>query len=179
MILVLSPSFMLVIQPDQIAALGAARWQEFVSRVVQHCQFRHPEACAGLTGDALGSCVAAGMARARTYGFVETDDFLRYLDLLFTVGPNADQEPRFAAILAETTYTPATRLDVIFGTLADAESPAEPDAAPRELPDATWPEAKPRPVPPPPVLAPPTASCMQRPPWAESGGEDGATGGNE
>jgi hypothetical protein len=170
---------MLVIQPDQMAALAAARWQEFVSRVAQHCQLRHPEACARLVGDELKSCVAAGMARARAHGFVETDDFLRYLDLLFTVGPDADQEPRFADILAEAKYTPATRLDVIFGTLAEAEPMAEPDAAPHELPDATWPEAQPRPVPPPPVLAPPTASCMQRPPWATSGGEDGTTGGNE
>ena len=161
---------MLVIRREQMEALRAPRWREFAALATRHCRFRHPVECSQMTDEALESLVRAGLRRARSYHFDQSQDLMRFLDLLLTVGPDADQQPQIAAILAQKKYSPATRMNLIFRSLKEKpdELPAPP---PRELPDVSWPEAAPLPVPPAPVLQPPGPSCMLRPPFDVCGGD--------
>ena len=162
---------MLVIRREQMEVFKAARWREFASLAASHCRQRHPEACSPLDDEALQSRVDSGLRRARSHGFDQPPDLMRYLDMLFTIDPEADKEPWVAAILAQSKYSPATRMDLIFRTAGETaeSSPVKPEAPAGELPDATWPEPKPGPAPPPYVLVPPDAHCLLRPPWEESG----------
>ena len=150
---------------------AAAKWREFASLAACHCRVRHPRACDPLSDDALQSRVDSGLRRARSHGFEQAPDLMRYLDMLFVIGPEADQEPWVAAILAQSKYSAASRMDLIFRTAEARNRPEEPDIPPRELPDVTWPEPALQPVPPAPVLEPPDESCMQRPPSEASGGD--------
>jgi hypothetical protein len=155
---------MLVIGREQMVALSKAQWRDFASLAVRHVRSRQPEACAGLTDEEIRVRVDEGIGRARAHDFTESEDLIRYLDLLFVFGPDADSDPRVAEILAMSQYTPATRMDLIFQTLAAEEPAAETEDSSYELPDETWPEPEPAPEPPDPVLAPPGESCLSRPP---------------
>lgn len=162
---------MLLIRREQMEVLAAARWRDFASLATRHCRVRHPEICDPLSDDALQLRVDSGLRRARSHGFEQSADLMRFLDMLLRIGPDADKQPWVAAILAQSKYAPSTRMDLIFRTAEARTLPPEPEPAPRALPDATWPEPEPRPVPPPAVLVPPDESCMQRPPWEESAGD--------
>jgi len=162
---------MLVIRREQMEAFAAARWRGFASLAAMHCRARHPEECAELDDQSLQSVVDSALRRARSHGFDQAQDLIRYLDMYFIMGPGADQEPWVAAILSQSKYSPSTRMDLLFRTAEAQSRPAEPEVPALELRDVTWPEPKPQPVPPPPAPVFGDPSSVQRPPWEIAGDE--------
>ena len=156
---------MLTIRREQMDALVAARWRDFVPVACDHCRTRHPETCSAMEEQQLRETVETGLRRARIYGFERASSLIRYLDFVLTLGPDFDRLPWVAEILALRQYQPEARLDLLSRTAAQQENPSETasDTAP-SLPDASWPVPQPQPAPPPVVLEPPDETSMARPP---------------
>lgn len=95
---------MIVINPEQQAALNALSRENFIERVTGHLQRFFPQHCAALGPDGVREAIDHGIDRAGGYGIVGERDVVLYLDLMFAFGRDFDTDPNLpwaAAILTD------------------------------------------------------------------------------
>lgn len=110
---------MLVIRQAQLHALEESRFQAWM---IEHVQQFFPECCAQPA--TLAPVIAAGLARARGYGFTEAADLCRFIDLGCTFGDHFDEDARLpwaAELLNAPDITDATRRMDLLSAAARAQ----------------------------------------------------------
>src|SRR5580692_286903 len=122
---------MLVIRKAQLEALERANWDAFERTAYRHCLDCFPETCDLLGEEGVWSYVHGGLRRAQSYGFSTAPEFLKYLTLMLTAGPDFDRLPWAAEILRDPQYIPSVRIGILIDTamnqLAEAPGTTGPD----------------------------------------------------
>jgi Domain of unknown function (DUF4123) len=93
----LHPSGLWFIRPEQFHALSKASKEHFVQQMAAHVREFFPEACSRMSQSEFEQRIHHGMAKAALHGITAEQHVCRYLDLMFALGPNFDQEHRWAA----------------------------------------------------------------------------------
>jgi hypothetical protein len=111
---------MLVIRPDQVAALEAdlfERWME------THLRTHFAPLCHTRTSADLLGFIRDGAAKARRYGLGERGELQRFINLMLVLGSNFDVDPATAwagKILGEPgEASPAARLELLYHFAAE------------------------------------------------------------
>lgn len=98
-------------QMDHLAALTRA---DFTADMRSYLRERYPEACSPLTDADLTARIEHGMARSAAYGIDTAADVARYIDLMFQLGLDFDEEVDWASsILNRPDFTGQIRIDLL------------------------------------------------------------------
>jgi hypothetical protein len=73
------------------------------NKIIEFLQDEAPEEIEGLHLNLLSQMVENGIIRARSHGFTEDNAVQDYVQLMFEIAPNFDQNPAFAKALRETS----------------------------------------------------------------------------
>ncbi len=110
----------MIIRRDQMAAFQHAAFLQWMEC---HIMAYFPAECARIESDSRSQTIAAGIARANTYGFVAPEDICQFVDLLFALHPEFDNDealPWARRLLNDPTIVePAVRLDLLVDTARD------------------------------------------------------------
>lgn len=87
--------------------------EELVDHIVTHLSEEQPELIAGLADAEIARRVAAGIARAHAYSFVQPESVTAFVTLMFLVAPDFDSHPAIARAL-RLHGTEAERLRLLF-----------------------------------------------------------------
>src|SRR5215213_1636422 len=108
---------MIRIQKRQLGTFAAARWASFEDDLTAHLRAFFPTACASLGDAGVRAEIRYGAARAALHGVVGERDLFLYLDLMFTLGRDFDDDPDLPwarELLADPTLPdPGARLSAI------------------------------------------------------------------
>lgn len=114
---------MLHIRSEQMEALEQAQRRRFEDEAVAHVRSIWRDAAAQQDDDAVRTAVRRAFARAAEYGFDEEYDQLRYLNLVYALGPDFDERlPWATTILADHDRPPRSRMDELTERALAAES---------------------------------------------------------
>ena len=97
-------------------ALEQANWHAFVRSAYRHCQECFPKTCDLVGEQGVWAYVHDGLRRAQAYGFSTAPELLKYLTLMFTVGPDFDRLSWAAEILSDPQYIPCVRIGILIET---------------------------------------------------------------
>jgi hypothetical protein len=84
---------MIRIQKQQIATFAAASWAAFEDDLCAHLRAFFPAACEALGDAGVRAEIRYGAARAARHGVVGERDLFLYLDLVFALGRDFDEDP--------------------------------------------------------------------------------------
>ena len=110
---------MLVIRDAQIQALIAETDDELIRLIAGAIRKTNPPRVDGLQPERVDSMIHKGIEKARAFGLEKAEDIGVFAALMFEISPQFCDEPAIAAVLADTTYTPADRLSQIFERLPE------------------------------------------------------------
>lgn len=120
---------MLVIRHEQFDVLTDVRRELLGERVLSFVRTGYASQCAAFSESELRGLVATALRRSRTHGFGTYADILRWINVMFTLGCNFDEDPEFPwarDILADNSLRPGSKVDMIVGrTLDHLQSLAE------------------------------------------------------
>lgn len=84
---------MLVIRKEQMAVFEAHMREGFKRRMAGHLTAAFPGPAGAMTADEMGSVIEVGIERAAGYGITREGHVQRFLEYMFTHGPNFDTDP--------------------------------------------------------------------------------------
>ena len=108
---------MLVIRPEQVAALAAAARARFIDSLLPHVARFHPRQSKTLGPDGVRETVGAAIDCAARYGITMERVVAIFVDIWFALGPGFDASPSFpwaAVTLAEPRLTAPQRVSRLF-----------------------------------------------------------------
>jgi hypothetical protein len=143
----------MLIRQDQLLAFQEVRLPEFEDSMVQHLKMFTPLHTASLGEAGIRTLIAAGVERARTYGFTYRGPVQFYIEMTVLLGIDFDTDPQYAqagAILRDVSIPDQVqRADLVYewllGLLAVAAGPDR-EYAKRALARARQLPFEPRPV---------------------------------
>ena len=86
---------MLTIRKEQIAALSAAEVRKFIDRVVTHVRKFFPDQVEALGEEKTRENIRYGITRAAAYGISAEREVCRYIDVMFALRRDFDNDPTF------------------------------------------------------------------------------------
>lgn len=104
----------LTIRSAQWEVLAADVHRRFEARLCAELSRHWPEACRALGDEGLRDRVHEGVERARVHGLTTQRDVLRFLNVMFALGPGFDTDARYpwaAAILGSPGIPATVRLE--------------------------------------------------------------------
>ena len=105
---------MLTIRPEQLEVLADASREEFVCRMEQHVREHFAPVVASLTKEQLREVIARNRNRAESYGLKSELGICSYLNVVFTLGEDFEDQreyPWAKTLLSEATATERSKLD--------------------------------------------------------------------
>lgn len=84
---------MLIIRKAQMAVFEAHMLERFKARMGEHLKVTFPEQTEEMRPDELSSVIGVGIERAEGYGITQEGHVQRFLEYMFTHGPNFDTDP--------------------------------------------------------------------------------------
>ncbi|HTP32958.1 MAG TPA: hypothetical protein VMJ75_12350 [Candidatus Acidoferrales bacterium] len=107
-------SRMLVIRDAQMEALAQSLRDAFEKRARAHLRDLFPEDCAELSEGPLGDRIRESIARAQSYGLMSEDELLTFLEQVFILGPDFDNQYAWAReVLTHDRMGPATKAELL------------------------------------------------------------------
>ena len=103
----------MIIRPEQQAAFGPGLRQEYLLRVCAHLRSRNLPAVDELAEPELQRRAEIGIARARTHGLDAEWSIAAFVALMFAINPAFDRQPEIAAVLADKSMEPNSRVDAL------------------------------------------------------------------
>jgi hypothetical protein len=113
---------MLTIRAAQMNALSAAKQEDFVRRGVAYAREAMAKKVEDLDDEQLADTVRAACAKAGSYGFVSELDHIRFLNFMFSLGPDFDTDPRWPwirEILGDQKQEPSDRMAAFMERVAE------------------------------------------------------------
>jgi len=95
---------MLTIRDEQMLQLDAAQRQSFGEQTIAMLRAEFPQACAGFDDAELRGTVARALRKAREYGLTEQSDVFRYINVMYTLGCDFEDDPDYAWARAIMTH---------------------------------------------------------------------------
>ena len=134
---------MAIVRKEQLAAFSRPVEHDLACRSHAHVTATFPRHCARLSQREVRRRVEEGMAQAEQYGIEGDYDVLRFVDLLFLLGPDFGADPDLRGIreiLHDDETTGAERLDRIYERIKQRGGAAcrhsQPPAHRQPTPDA-------------------------------------------
>ncbi|OQY28744.1 MAG: hypothetical protein B6244_06175 [Candidatus Cloacimonetes bacterium 4572_55] len=117
---------MLVIRKQQMDALSQVVMDTFEDRMVAHLYDTFPEKCAEMGESSVREDIQYGVQRSAQYGIEAERDVCRYIDVMFVLGRDFDNDPslpKIRAILIDQNIKYArTRMDTIFELIVEDDA---------------------------------------------------------
>jgi hypothetical protein len=108
----------MIVRGKQFHSLSQAAAKNFVGRVAAHVGTFFPDRCKTLGQEAVRQWIELGIARAQRHGILAERDVCRYIDLMFELGRDYDQDPQLAKLRRiledDKVKNPADRLDRMY-----------------------------------------------------------------
>ena len=108
---------MLTIRREQREAFRAYMRQAFEERLIRHVAAQFPARCRALGIKRVQERVHYGVDVALCYGLKSKRDVSRYINLMFTLGPDFDSDQRLpwaARILEDEFLAPPDKMNVLY-----------------------------------------------------------------
>src|SRR3954466_5305786 len=118
---------MLIVRKEQMAMFEAHLGQRFRNQVRKHVRQEFPEQTKGLTDPAIDKRIADATERARLYEIGTERDITLFVDLVFLLGANFEQERKMAwakKILVDSSMEGAAKMKAVYTRLAAFENRA-------------------------------------------------------
>lgn len=111
---------MLRIRKQQQDAFSEAQVADFERRTAVHLRSFFPKDCQALDEPALHELIRHGIDRAATFGVVSERDVTLYLDVMMTLGPDFDRDPKlpwaYEILIEPELPEPGRRMRRLFRT---------------------------------------------------------------
>ena len=107
---------MLIIRKEQMAVFEALMGERFKRRMAGHLTAAFPGPAGSMTAEDLGSVIEAGIERAAAYGITREGHVQRFLEYMFTHGPDFDTDPEISwagEVLRMTDVDGSVKMDWI------------------------------------------------------------------
>jgi hypothetical protein len=108
----------LIIRQSQMRILIRAHEEEFQRGAARHLRSSFPETCAQYSDAELARIVAAAVERTEHYSIRREADILRWVNLMFALGFDFDNNPKYPWVL-EVLSDPDTHPDAIMPWLSE------------------------------------------------------------
>ncbi len=118
---------MLRIRDEQLRAFFLALGGPFVSRALAHVREAYPERCRELGDAAVRASIDRCQERGWEHGIDEDDDLMNYLEAMYTLGFDFEEDPRYPwarQILADVKLDVSTRAELLM--MRAKQEPAAP-----------------------------------------------------
>ena len=103
----------MIIRPAQMAAFGPSLQEKYLLQVCAHLRTRNLPAVDELAEPELKRRAEIGIARARTHDLDAEWSIAAFVALMFAINPGFDQQPEIAAVLADKSMEPNSRVDAL------------------------------------------------------------------
>lgn len=103
----------MIIRPAQMAAFGPSLEEKYLLQVCAHLRTRNLPAVVELAEPELKRRAEIGIARARTHDLDAEWSIAAFVALMFAINPSFDQQPEIAAVLADKSMEPNSRVDAL------------------------------------------------------------------
>jgi hypothetical protein len=109
---------MLIIRREQFEPFRAAARERHVHALLRHLRAMFPGRSAGLDDEELKEVIAEGRRRSATFGIVHEVSVIRFIEVMFLMGPDFDTDPLrpwAGAILNSPAITdPDEKVDLLY-----------------------------------------------------------------
>lgn len=112
---------MMIVRNSQLQDLSARKVGDFHDRLRKHLRRVFPEKTAGLKPEELAHRIKLGLEKAAEYKLVSELELTLFLDLVFGLGPDFDEQPRnewMVRTLERMDLDNFEKLDKVFDRLA-------------------------------------------------------------
>ena len=106
----------LTIRAKQMGALDQAGTEQFIRRAIDHIRVSLPEIYSGEGQDAVRASALQALAKANEFAIEEQFDVIRYLNLMYILGFEFDEDPSYPwarETLLAKQFTPREKLDLL------------------------------------------------------------------
>jgi len=113
---------MLTIRKAQLEVFADVQRGALGERILAFISEKYAQEAAAFSESELRGLIAIALKRSREHGFGAYADILRWVNVMFTLGCNFDEDPDFPwakEILADKTLRPASKVDMIVGCTLD------------------------------------------------------------
>ena len=127
---------MLVIRHAQMQAFSLAAIRQFERRALEHVRGCFPGSYEALGEEGARASISWGVEKARGYGLSEEYDVLRFINLMFALGFDFDEDPAYAwaaEILRDPDWSPGARMDMLTARAIEGPAPDAGDAGEEEF----------------------------------------------
>jgi hypothetical protein len=108
------PSGLWPIRPEQIQAFSDLSVEHFAKRVAVHLQEFFPDTCELYEKEQLHTFILNGCQKATSYGFTTEREVCGFVDILFGLGKNFEQDPQYewaTCVIKDYSRSAADRID--------------------------------------------------------------------
>ena len=124
----------MIVRQKQLEDLQPLAEKDFIKRLIDHLQAEYPYEIAQYPQPELRKMVRNGISRARRYGISVESSLAAFVDLMFTVAPNFDEQPQINAVLKGPSAPPDTRVEL----LGEATLPQDWEQTDNLYDEAAW-----------------------------------------
>lgn len=115
---------MLKFDQDQFQSIGAQAQASFEDRMVVHLRRFFPEHSAALDDEQMRALIRHGIERGARFGLVTERNVCKYIDVMFAMGAQFDDDPTRAwavAILRDTSARPlpSDRINALYDAVLE------------------------------------------------------------
>jgi hypothetical protein len=107
---------MLKIRDSQLRAFFLALGGPFTARAIAHVNKAFPERCRELGEEGVRASIDVCQERGWRYGLEDDDELMHYLEVMYTLGFDFDEDPRYPwarEILCDAALGPETRAELL------------------------------------------------------------------
>ena len=108
---------MLTIRKEQTEAMELVELQKFKKKVSIHLKKIWPENCQNMGDTELYASIDQGLQKAQRYGFKSEYDIVRFIDLMYTLSMDFDDDngdPEINSLLQNNELMPTSKMDLIY-----------------------------------------------------------------
>ena len=109
------------IRQAQLESLQPIAERDFIDRLIDHVRAEHPEEVNAYAESDLRRMAANGISRARRYGISVESSIAAFVDLMFSVAPNFDEQEHIHEVLTDASYPPDARVELLGEMTLDAD----------------------------------------------------------
>ncbi len=128
---------MLVIREAQIDDLQECADEKFVQRIMKHLREEQDAETYELDDPELRRRVKIGIKKARSYALTAERPIVFFVQLMFAIAPNFDEQAKINSILKEDHEEPNQKMSYLLKNSADEDW----DYAAADYDDAVWEKA--------------------------------------
>ncbi len=129
---------MLTIKPNQFDQYLQHDAEAFIDHILNFIIDTMPDEIRGIPLHLVREQIRTAIARARRHGLTSDEQVMGFVNVMFEIAPNFDEEPVLQKVLTDTRLTPAERWEALFANAPELNAAWERAAHPKFYDSNAW-----------------------------------------